>query len=918
MIRAGQFGSLGAWASALLILLLALFTPSRAGAADNLIVNGNLTEGSGSSPEGWQSHQWHGGGSVFSWQPGAGGGQLQIVNKEPNDAQWVQHLRLGSGWYHFSAQLRSHNVGSKNTGASLCLLQNWVSSQELHGDHDWQNVDFYVREGGDGADVDLACRLGGYANLNTGEVECRAIHAVAVSAPAAGSGPQYDLATAPVAGSPPQAVTDKAATLVLVSALLVLLGIVWRTRQLRGRKMGLVAGGLATTRSNTISKAGPEALAIQAQPPSRKIEQVLFLLCMLTFGYFYQAADQNAASRIDLIRALTERGSVWIDYYAGFNTADIVEMSGHIYSNKAPGGALTGVLQWLFVTGLLHLFMSEGPWFWALATYLTTVFTIGLISALLCVLTYRFSLLMGASQGRAVGLALTLVFATIVFPHATQFAAEPVAAFSVFAAFYLLVRSHREDGLKPALAAGLLTGWSVACDYSTLVVAAPVGIYALWKLRDWRKVGVFAGGAGASAVLLGVYDYIAFGNPWFLSYEAYMLPTSDRFAAQKAGFAGVTYPHLSILWDVLLGAQRGLFFCNPVLLLMIPGLYFLWRQSSRRAEFLVIASAIVGFILFNGSYGDSVVYWGGGTATGPRHIISAIPFMVLAMVALPRSFDYLIAPLALLSLWLMLMATAIEPHLPYEYQNPMRDFLWPAYLRGDLAYNKSTFFAGPPIVGDAVAFNLGKLIGLPGAMQLLPLLGVWLAMGWWLLRSIDPQFLIRRRGLVIAGAVALMAIFMPPVIGALALQPKPAGYYGLIGDYYEGLEPGLSKPHIVRIDRNIDFDSLIALGSLPPPSSILWSGRIYAPSDGMYQFTIAADDDGWLTIDGVPVIRDPGKVNKDTDSGGIKLTSGWHDIQVGQRNIWGDAEMHLYWQPPGGNQSLIPDHYLSLPQPVHS
>ena len=34
--------------------------------------------------------------------------------------------------------------------------------------------------------------------------------------------------------------------------------------------------------------------------------------------------------------------------------------------------------------------------------------------------------------------------------------------------------------------------------------------------------------------------------------------------------------------------------CYVVLLLMIPGLYFLWRQSSRRAEFLVIASAIVG------------------------------------------------------------------------------------------------------------------------------------------------------------------------------------------------------------------------------------------------------------------------------------------------------------------------------------
>ena len=248
----------------------------------------------------------------------------------------------------------------------------------------------------------------------------------------------------------------------------------------------------------------------------------------------------------------------------------------------------------------------------------------------------------------------------------------------------------------------------------------------MWKLRDWSKIGLFSAGAGAIALLLAGYDYLAFANPLFLSYEAYMLPGSDRFAAQKVGFAGVTYPHLTILWNVLLGAQRGLFFCNPVLLLMIPGLYYLWRQRTRRAEFLAIATAIVGFILLNGSYGDSVVYWGGGTATGPRHMISVLPFVVLAMVALPEGFDYLFAVLALISLWLMLMATAVEQHLPYEYANPLRDFLWPAYLRGDLAYNKSTYFGGPPIVGDAVAFNLGKLIGLPGAVQLLPLLDVWL------------------------------------------------------------------------------------------------------------------------------------------------------------------------------------------------
>jgi hypothetical protein len=220
-------------------------------AADNLIVNGNLTEGSGFIPEGWQSHTWRASGSIFSWEPGAGGGQVQIINNEPNDAQWIQHLHLGPGWYNFSAQLRTRNVGAKNTGASLCLLQNWVSSQDLHGDNEWQKVNFYVKEGGDGGDVDVACRLGGYANLNTGEVECRGIEAVAVSAPAAGAGPQYDLETGSVASVPPQPPSGETATLTIVAALLVLAAIVWRTRQLRAQKTMLVAERKAIDQSQT-------------------------------------------------------------------------------------------------------------------------------------------------------------------------------------------------------------------------------------------------------------------------------------------------------------------------------------------------------------------------------------------------------------------------------------------------------------------------------------------------------------------------------------------------------------------------------------------------------------------------------------------------------------------------------------------
>ena len=55
------------------------------------------------------------------------------------------------------------------------------------------------------------------------------------------------------------------------------------------------------------------------------------------------------------------------------------------------------------------------------------------------------------------------------------------------------------------------------------------------------------------AALLLAYNYLAFGHPLFLSYEAYMLPgNKEWFPEQSVGFAGVTYPKANVLWDILL------------------------------------------------------------------------------------------------------------------------------------------------------------------------------------------------------------------------------------------------------------------------------------------------------------------------------------------------------------------------------
>ena len=118
----------------------------------------------------------------------------------------------------------------------------------------------------------------------------------------------------------------------------------------------------------------------------------------------------------------------------------------------------------------------------------------------------------------------------------------------------------------------------------------------------------------------------------------------------------------------------------------------------------------------------------------------------------------------------------------------------------------------------------------------------------------------------------------------------------------------------MRVDPQLDFDTIAEMGAMPFPSCDIWRGQLMAPKTGDYEFTIDVDDSGWVTIDGTPVIHDPGPTTKVHDTGSIHLTEGPHSIEVGERNIGGGSYLHLYWKLPATSdleivptEALIPD-----------
>jgi hypothetical protein len=73
---------------------------------------------------------------------------------------------LEPGWYHFTGAVRAEAVPLGTTGANLSLLEDGIISEQINGTTDWREVSFYLKVGESGADIIVACRLGGFAGLN--------------------------------------------------------------------------------------------------------------------------------------------------------------------------------------------------------------------------------------------------------------------------------------------------------------------------------------------------------------------------------------------------------------------------------------------------------------------------------------------------------------------------------------------------------------------------------------------------------------------------------------------------------------------------------------------------------------------------------------------------------------------------------
>lgn len=259
-----------------LLLLLSSSSPAR---AQNLLFNGDLSKGSGNSPEAWRTLAWQNGSdfTTYAWRhsPEAPA-ELEISSTKPNDAYWTQMVHLEPGWYHFTASIRAQGVPEAAVGANLSIVEDGIISRQLQGTTDWQTVGFYLKVGRQGADVPLACRLGGFANLNTGRAFCRNLSVTKVETSPENVGFIYDLDEIrgiPRPSEPSLRLNANVVTVLVIIGTLLAVGFLGRS-QLMTEARRILTGGLSpkprrTPREPAREPADATAHRLEPKPTTR-------------------------------------------------------------------------------------------------------------------------------------------------------------------------------------------------------------------------------------------------------------------------------------------------------------------------------------------------------------------------------------------------------------------------------------------------------------------------------------------------------------------------------------------------------------------------------------------------------------------------------------------------------------------------
>lgn len=287
---------------------------------------------------------------------------------------------------------------------------------------------------------------------------------------------------------------------------------------------------------------------------------------------------------------------------------------GNLYSKKGIGTSLLAVpLYWIAL---------ETP---GIGLVQTTMLLNNMITACTGAILFLYVKRLGYLTSTSLTVSLLFGLSTMAWPYSKFLFSEPIVAFTLLLAAYLLLL-FREGATSPfpLIGAAICLGMASATRinnavmipffflYSILPLSKVRGDHRLLSLREQLRKRLISGltfilPVLVALVLICLYNLFRYGNVFQSGYHP-----SETFST----------PLREGLYGLLLSPDKSFFIYSPILLLSIVSLPAFFKRYP--------AEAALGLLVFASYCLLSAKWhmWSGGLAWGPRFLVPTIPFLM--------------------------------------------------------------------------------------------------------------------------------------------------------------------------------------------------------------------------------------------------------------------------------------------------
>lgn len=451
---------------------------------------------------------------------------------------------------------------------------------------------------------------------------------------------------------------------------------------------------------------------------------IIFLLLIITFGYFYLDSGYNGNTRFGLTFRLVEEGRLDLNTLDIENqnsplfTGDVASYNGSYYTDKAIGSSLLAAIPYApiyWITKLMGFSLAVET-----KKHLLTFLALGIPSAICGALIYWLCEFLSRNRIKALLITVFTTLGTMLLPYSVTFFGHVQAGALLFSAFVLIFSIARDPQHhlydSRTFLIGLLLGMAFMVEYPTALLILPLifyYFYALAKVRSLKEIKHYLYpliGGFIPLALIATYNLKVYGVVFASGYE-HLVDTYFR-THMSEGLMGISLPNLDVLFYETLHPAQGLFWLSPVLLLVPVGAWIMFRDKQYRLELCFALYAAAAMLIMNSGY----YMWWGGNSLGPRAVIPMLPFMCIPLIFVPRRWTPILILLGAVSVAQMLLASACQFLIPGNFIPT---------IATDPFFSYSNIFSNVlvQLKDHRFGWNIGQnLLGLKTWWSLLPLL----------------------------------------------------------------------------------------------------------------------------------------------------------------------------------------------------